>query len=98
MRIATITEAKNRLSALIDRVRAGESILIVDRGRPVARLVPAVAVDDEGNGRLSRLERAGVVRIATTKAPLTLIASSPPSQRGEAGAVKVLLDERRKGR
>jgi NAD-dependent dihydropyrimidine dehydrogenase PreA subunit len=37
MRKATITEAKNQLSALIDRVRHGETIVITDRGRPVAR-------------------------------------------------------------
>lgn len=53
MKTATITEAKNGLSALIDRVRAGESILILDRGRPVARLEPAVQVDDP-QGRLAR--------------------------------------------
>ena len=28
MRIATITEAKNRLSALIDEVKAGETVLV----------------------------------------------------------------------
>jgi len=38
MTIVTITEAKNKLSSLLDRVRAGETITIVDRGRPVARL------------------------------------------------------------
>ena len=38
MKTATIPEAKNRLSALIDRVRHGETVIITDRGRPVARL------------------------------------------------------------
>ena len=40
MGTTTITEAKNGLSALIDRVQAGESIIILERGRPVARLEP----------------------------------------------------------
>ena len=40
MGTTTITEAKNKLSALIDRVQAGESIVILERGRPVARLEP----------------------------------------------------------
>ena len=40
MKTATITEAKNGLSALIDRVRAGESVLILDRGVPIARIEP----------------------------------------------------------
>lgn len=66
MRRATITEAKNGLSALIDQVKAGESVLITDRGVPVARLEPATATavsDDEG--RLARLERAGLMRRGT---------------------------------
>ena len=38
MKKASISEAKNQLSALIDSVKAGGAVLIVDRGRPVARL------------------------------------------------------------
>ena len=33
-------EAKNKLSALLDRVEQGEEILITRHGRPIARLVP----------------------------------------------------------
>ena len=40
MQRATITEAKDGLSNLLDRVKAGETILIMDRGVPVARLDP----------------------------------------------------------
>jgi prevent-host-death family protein len=63
MKIATISEAKNGLSALLDRVRHGESILITDRSRPVARLEPVVSSGSD-EGRLARLERAGVIRRA----------------------------------
>ena len=35
-------EAKNKLSALVDRVEHGAEILITRRGKPVAKLVPAV--------------------------------------------------------
>jgi prevent-host-death family protein len=34
-------EAKNRLGALLDRVEQGEEIVIIRRGKPVAKLVPA---------------------------------------------------------
>jgi prevent-host-death family protein len=51
MLVATITEAKNRLSALIDQVRSGESVLIVDRGIPVARLESAVSAAPDAEGR-----------------------------------------------
>ncbi|HEY0160386.1 MAG TPA: type II toxin-antitoxin system prevent-host-death family antitoxin [Thermoanaerobaculia bacterium] len=33
-------EAKTRLAELLDRVEAGEEVIIVRDGRPVARLVP----------------------------------------------------------
>lgn len=36
-----VYEAKTRFSQLLDRVEAGEEIVIARNGRPVARLVPA---------------------------------------------------------
>jgi prevent-host-death family protein len=36
-----ILDAKNRLSELINSARAGEEVIIANRGDPVARLVPA---------------------------------------------------------
>jgi prevent-host-death family protein len=42
MRKAGIREARQNISELIDFVRKGREILITDRGKPVARLVPAV--------------------------------------------------------
>jgi prevent-host-death family protein len=35
-----VLEAKTHLSRLIDRVEAGEEVVIARAGRPVARLVP----------------------------------------------------------
>ncbi len=40
MQHVQIAEAKAHLSALIERVEAGEEIVIARRGKPVARLVP----------------------------------------------------------
>jgi prevent-host-death family protein len=99
MRVASITEAKNTLSALLDRVRAGQSVLIVDRGVPVARLEPVPATGESSDAaRLARLERAGLVRRGTAPPPLALIASPPPRPRKGASAVEALLEERRTGR
>jgi prevent-host-death family protein len=39
MQITNISEAKAQLSSLIERVRAGEDIIIGKAGKPVARLV-----------------------------------------------------------
>lgn len=59
---STVTEAKARLSALLRRVRRGETVLILHRGRPVARIEPARPQDEREDSRLARLERAGVLR------------------------------------
>ena len=97
MKKASITEAKNNLSALIDRVKGGTPVLIVDRGRPVARLEP-VTSSGSADDRLSTLVRDGVVRPARGASPRTLIASKPPRARKGASAVRALLDEREDGR
>jgi prevent-host-death family protein len=44
-------EAKNHLSALLDRAEKGEEIIITKRGRPVARLVPAQPAFDREKAR-----------------------------------------------
>ena len=99
MKAATITEAKNQLSALIDRVQHGETIVITDRGRPVARLVSALATAAaDPAGRLARLERRGGLRRATLAPPRSLILRKFPARARPSGALDALLAERRDGR
>ena len=99
MKRATITEAKNQLSALIDRVRHGDTVVITDRGRPVARLVSAVTeAPADTEGRLARLQRRGGIRPATAAAPRALIGRKFPRAWKPAGVLDVLLEERRQGR
>lgn len=38
-----VHEAKTQLSRLLQEVRAGEDVVITNRGEPVARLVPVTA-------------------------------------------------------
>lgn len=98
MKKASITEAKNNLSALIDRVKSGSPVLIVDRGRPVARLESAAGhVAGDEDGRLELLVRAGIVRAARAPFPKARIASEPPHSAGMSG-VQALLEDRRSGR
>jgi prevent-host-death family protein len=93
MKTATITEVKNQLSAIIDRVRAGESVIVTDRGQPVATIEP-VRADADDAARLVRLERSGIVRPAS-KPPPPLPTELPGAK---ASAVEALIDERRSGR
>ncbi|MFQ5789576.1 MAG: type II toxin-antitoxin system Phd/YefM family antitoxin [Acidobacteriota bacterium] len=100
MKVATISQTKNNLSALLDRVRHGETILIVDRNRPIARLEPVVpAGAGEEDGRLARLERAGLIRrsrqaVARDKT----LARLPPKALKGGDILKALLSEREEGR
>jgi len=98
MKTASITEARNSLSALIDSLKQGTGVLIVDRGRPVARLEPVTADAGDAEGRLARLTREGVVRPGRTPLPKALTTVGPPRQQREASAVRALLEERRQGR
>jgi prevent-host-death family protein len=98
MKVASITEAKNGLSALIDYVRSGETVLIVDRGVPVARLESAVSAGVDAPGRLARLARAGLVRVKEENFPARLLDERPPRPRRNVSAVDALLRERRQGR
>jgi len=92
MKTATITEVKNGLSALIDQVRAGESILITDRGVTVARLQPVTSAPDPV-GRLRRLERAGILLIGGHEPPIDLLRTRGPALRpGVSGALMVIED------
>jgi len=65
-----IAELKAHLSEFLVRVQQGEEIVVADRGRPVARLVPAVGHSDDGDAaRLLDLQRKGLVRVGTGALP-----------------------------
>jgi prevent-host-death family protein len=99
MKKASITEAKNNLSSLIDGLKGGSPVLIVDRGRPVARLEPvAGGLKPEDDSRLARLVRDGIVRPARTAVSKSMSGSKPPRPRKRASGVRVLLEDRRTGR
>ncbi len=99
MKVASITEAKNQLSALLDQVRSGETVVITDRDRPVARLEP-VGADDQTDpeGRLAHLERRGIIRRASVKPSELLLQKPPPTANDGASILTALLAERDEAR
>ena len=99
MKKVSVTEAKNNLSALIDSLRGGSPVLIVDRGRPVARLEPVIDRRQTGqDGRLSRLMRDGLVRPRCAVPSRALFTDQPPRISGGASAIEALIEERRGAR
>lgn len=98
MKKATLTETKNNLSALVDQVQHGETILILDRGRPVARLESILGSGDDPEGRLARLERQGLLRRASAPLPRELLIAEAPKPSSGASALDALLADRREDR
>ena len=96
MKTASISVAKNRLSAYLDLVRAGETVTITDRGTPVARLVPFTCVD--ASDRRRELERHGVIVAgAGGRALDALLESEPPKPAAAVDVVALLAAERAEG-
>lgn len=98
MKRVSITEAKNHLSALLDLVKAGEDLIIEERGRPIARVEAIGLSHRSSDGRRERLIRAGV--IAPRRAEmLDEILNEPPVKIGSGvSVVDALLEERAQGR
>jgi antitoxin (DNA-binding transcriptional repressor) of toxin-antitoxin stability system len=84
---------------LIDGLKGGAPVLIVDRGRPVARLEPVTGLQEHAeDGPLLRLVRDGLVRPRRRAVPRTLFKTEPPRAGSGASAVDLLIEERREGR
>jgi prevent-host-death family protein len=92
---ATISELKNRLSAYLKKVRAGQTVLILDRDQPIARLegVQAGARQDD---KLARLERAGLLRRAKSAPALKALRAAPPQ--AAKSVTQALIAERGEAR
>lgn len=94
MHIVNIAELKNNLSAYLERVRAGEEVLVKDRHRPVARLVPLTANEDIQAEEL-QMAAAGLVRLPTAPLPASFWKMPAPrvSRKHLTRAVRAERDE-----
>jgi antitoxin (DNA-binding transcriptional repressor) of toxin-antitoxin stability system len=62
MRKASITVAKNNLSKLLQQVKSGAAILILERNRPVARLELVASEEEANDGRVASLVAQGLAK------------------------------------
>jgi prevent-host-death family protein len=95
MKKTSISDLKARLSAYLDAVRAGEEVLITDRNRPIARIVPVRGADQE-ESRRDLLIRTGRLRPPTGRIAKDFYSRRLPAD--PAGRTQdALLEERSKG-
>ena len=96
MKTAAVSELKAKLSAYLNQVKAGGEVLITDRGKPVARLVPIPRAKATKES-LTRMEREGLIRLGSGPLPKEFW-SLPRSQDPEGLVLKALFAEREEGR
>ncbi len=92
MKQVSVTELKNQLSRYLRLVKRGETIEILERSVPVARLegVRGRAAGDEGH--LERLRRDGILAPAKRR-PRPDLSKEPPVP-CRADAVQAVIDAR----
>lgn len=84
MRTVKIAQLKSRLSAHLRQVRAGESLTVLDRDTPIARIVPIDSADDV------------VITKPARGAPLPGKLRFPPSVKLDFDVVDLLLEDRKR--
>ena len=97
MKTAAVSKLKTSLSEYLLKVKAGEEVVVTDRGKPVARIVPIRSGETEIPPNLLTLEKAGLARIGTGTLPADFWNMPRPKDR-KGLALANLLKERREGR
>ncbi|MGO8994539.1 MAG: type II toxin-antitoxin system Phd/YefM family antitoxin [Polyangiaceae bacterium] len=86
-----VYEAKARLSALLREVKAHREVIITERGKRIARLVPfADDADETLDARIERLAARGVIEPAADTSRGPLVSAAAPSK----GALRRFLNDR----
>jgi prevent-host-death family protein len=96
MKTAAVSEVKARLSEYLNQVKAGMEVLITDRGKPIARLVP-VSRTKHLKESLVRKEKQGLIRLGPGKLPKGFWRIPRPED-PKGLVLEALLEEREAGR
>lgn len=87
----SIRELKSRLSHFLRLTKAGESLIVTDRGTPVGRIVPIVDTGKRLDERLEAMRQAGQMLWSGRKLP----AAKPVAKvRGKRSVAQLLVDDR----
>jgi prevent-host-death family protein len=92
MRTVNIADLKARLSAHIQLVRDGEEVLVCDRNKPVARIIPCRL--DEHSTQEQRLVASGILKLPLSRRPASASWPEPPGNVSDEVAKHVWREER----
>ena len=95
MKRVAVREFKACLSEYLALVKAGEEVVVTERGKPVARLAPISSYPILPQ-RLAEMEKLGLVRRGSGQLP-NQFWELPRFQDPEGRTLKVLLAEREEG-
>ncbi len=99
MKIANISYAKNHLSKLIGMVREGETVLILDRKKPVARMEPVGADSGTGESWVDDVVRRGILTRPAKPLDVKRILSRKLLKTKHGGdVVQAVIKDREEGR
>ena len=97
MKRTAVSTLKATLSACLAKVKAGDEVLVMERGKPIAKLVPLAKDSDGTFAQLHDLARAGLVRVGRGTLPAGFWKRPRPKDR-KGRALQALLAERAEGR
>ncbi|MDP2657951.1 MAG: type II toxin-antitoxin system prevent-host-death family antitoxin [Candidatus Deferrimicrobium sp.] len=97
MRSAAISRLKASLSEYLDVVRAGEEVLVTDRGKPIARIVPVPGGRGPNAARMKETAAAGILRLGKGNVSKGFWSIRRPADPGGL-ALRAMQDEREGGR
>jgi prevent-host-death family protein len=97
MKRTAVSTLKATLSACLAKVKAGGEVVVMERGKPIAKLVPLRKDNGSTIGQMNELARAGLVRVGRGKLPAGFWKLPRPKDR-KRRALRALLAERAEGR
>jgi prevent-host-death family protein len=97
MRTAAVSTLKAKLSEYLALVKGGEEVIVTDRGRPVAHIVP-ISKEVAEDERIARLVARGVLRPPTRAGRLRdLLKRIRPIPVSEGAVARAIREDRDEG-
>ncbi|MGV7228259.1 MAG: type II toxin-antitoxin system Phd/YefM family antitoxin [Nitrospirales bacterium] len=97
MKTTPVSELKATLSEQLARVKAGEEVVVTERGRPIAKIVPLSGESIGLSAHMSELARKGLIRLGKGKISKDIWKLPRPRDKQGKG-LRALMDEREQGR